>query len=142
MHQKCASEYRISLLCFHILLVSFCCFIRIAGKQSLILAYSAQNRRMKKKKLCINQTKIFIYTEFPWLIALCFAAQSLTALSYFNQLKFHAIYNCIKINGNCRHFNFHWFQHIKKLSSFSIRRRSSRNATIQPHRPPTSKGKG
>lgn len=32
-------------------------------------------------------------------------------------------------------------QHIKKLSSFSIRRRSSTKATIQPHRPPIKSGR-
>ena len=33
-------------------------------------------------------------------------------------------------------------QHIKKLSSFSIRRRSSAKETHQPDRPPTSRGRG
>ena len=33
-------------------------------------------------------------------------------------------------------------QHIKKLSSFSIRRRSSTKETHQPDRPPTSRGRG
>lgn len=33
-------------------------------------------------------------------------------------------------------------QHIKKLSSFSIRRRSSAKETNQPERPPTSRGRG
>ena len=33
-------------------------------------------------------------------------------------------------------------QHIRKLSSFSIRRRNSKNATTQPLKPPISSGIG
>lgn len=33
-------------------------------------------------------------------------------------------------------------KHIKKLSSFSIRRRSNRKATVHPQRLPASRGRG